>query len=210
MVAKQKLTRKSIIAAKFVDLIRIHKFGVLAVKKSNIVVKIVICLGLSLLWLSCATSKKIKTASILKKCEFTFQRANPDLDSFTGDSLKLNVFLNVKNKGEDSLFIQKLDGIFYLDSTFEIPFSLQEPKWISPGNREIGFSTMVQLDLSKVPALLSLKKFRMKGKAFVALKPEQETIDIDFDETRDIPPDYLEQIVKKGMAELGRKLLLGF
>jgi len=37
----------------------------------------------------------------------------------------------------------------------------------------------------------------MQGKAFVALKPEQETTDIDFDETRDIPPDLVEKMLKK-------------
>jgi hypothetical protein len=37
----------------------------------------------------------------------------------------------------------------------------------------------------------------MQGKAFVALKPEQQTTDIDFDETRDVPPDLVEKMVRK-------------
>jgi len=195
MAAKQRLAKESIAAAKFVNLIEIHESGVLAVKRFNIAVKIVICLGLSLLWLSCATSKKIKAANILKKCEFTFQRAG--IDSFTGDSLKFSVFLNANNKGEDSLFVQKLTGNFYLDSLFEIPFSLQNPKWISPGNSQISFSGAVQLELFKLLALPNVKKFRMQGKAFVALKPDQEGVDIDFNETRDIPPDLVEKMIRR-------------
>jgi len=205
MAAKQRLVKKSIIAAKFVNLIEIHNSGVLAVKKLNIAVKIVICLGLSLLWLSCATSKKIKTASILKKCEFTFQRAG--IDSFLGDSLKFSVFLNTNNKGEDSVFIQRLNGTFYLDSLFEIPFSLQNPMWLSPGRGQISFSGAVQLDLLKLLSLPSVKKFRMQGKAFVALKPEQETTEMDFDETRDIPPDLMEKMLKRLIEEAGKKII---
>jgi len=205
MAAKLRQAKPSTIAAKFVDLIEIHKFGVLAVKKLNIAVKIVICLGLSLLWLSCATSKKIKTANILKKCEFTFQRAS--IDSFTGDSLNFNVFLNVNNKGEDSLYIQRLDGTFHLDSLFEIPFSLQNAKWISSGRGQISFSAAVQLDLFKLLALPNVKKFRMQGKAFVALTPEQETTAMDFDETRDIPPDLVEKMLKKLVEETSKKVI---
>jgi len=181
------------------------KFGVLLVKRFNIAVKIVICLGLALLWLSCSASKKIKTATILKKCEFTFQRAG--IDSFTGDSLKFNVFLNVNNKGEDSLFVQRLDGTFYLDSLFEIPFSLQDPKWISAGRGQISFSGAVQLELFKLLALPSVKKFRMQGKAFVALKPGQETTEMDFDETRNIPPDLMEKMIKKLIEETSKKII---
>jgi hypothetical protein len=195
MAAKQKPAKTNIAVAKFVNLSEKHKLGVLVVKNSNILAKIVICSSLALLWLSCATTKKIQTANILKKCEFTFQKAQ--IDSFTGDSLKFSVFLNANNKGEDSLFIQKLNGTFYLDSIFEIPFSLQNSKWLSPGNGQISFSGAVQLELFKILALPSVKKFRMQGKAFVALKPEQQTISIDFNETRDIPPNLVEKMVKK-------------
>jgi len=177
------------------------------VKKFNIVVKIVICLGLTLLWLSCSTTKKIKTVKILKKCEFTFQRAN--IDSFTGDSLKFNVFLNTNNKGEDSLYIQRLIGTLYLDSLFEIPFNLQNPKWISPGRGQISFSGAVQLELFKLLALPNVKKFRMQGKAFVALKPGEETTEMDFNETRDIPPDLVEKMVRK-LIESASKKIIGF
>jgi len=183
------------------------KFGVSAVKKFNIVVKIVICLGLALLWLSCSTTKKIKTAKILKKCEFTFQRASVDLDSFTGDSLKFTVFLNVNNKGEDSLYIQRLNGTIYLDSIFEVPISLQNPKWISSGRGQISFLGAVKLDLFKVPALTSVKKFRMQGKAYVALKPGEETTEMDFNETRDIPPDLKEKMIKELALKAARMLL---
>jgi hypothetical protein len=195
MVAKQKPTKANTVAAKFVNLSEKHNLGVLAVKNLNILVKVVICLSLALLLLSCSTAKKIQTANILKKCEFTFQKAQ--IDSFTGDSLKFSVFLNTNNKGEDSLFIQKLNGTFYLDSIFEIPFSLQGSKWLSPGNGQISFSGAVQLELFKILALPSVKKFRMQGSAFVALKPEQKTTEIDFDETRDVPPDLVEKMVKK-------------
>jgi len=61
----------------------------------------------------------------------------------------------------------------------------------------VSFSGAVQLELFKLLALPSVKKFRMQGKAFVALKPEQEATDIDFDETRDVPPDLVEKMVKK-------------
>jgi len=205
MAAKQMPAKKNTAAAKFVNLNKMYKFGVLAVKKFNIAVKIVICLGLAMLWLSCAASKKIKTANILKKCEFTFQRAS--IDSFTGDSLKFSVFLNANNKGEKSLFIQGLTGTLYLDSLFEIPFSLQDSKWISPGRGQISFSGAVQLDLFKLLALPNVKKFRMQGKAFVALKPEEEAIDIDFDETRDIPPDLVEKMIRKIIEEAGKKII---
>jgi hypothetical protein len=205
MAAKQRPAKINIAAAKFVNLNEMCKFGVSVVKKFNITVKIVICLGLALLWLSCATSKKIKTANILKKCEFTFQRAT--IDSFTGNSLKFSVFLNANNKGEDSLYIQRLNGTLYLDSLFEIPFSLQNPKWISPGNGQVSFSGEVQLELFKLLALPNVKKFRMQGKAFVALKPEQETTDIDFDETRDIPPDLAEKMIKKLIEETSKKII---
>jgi len=177
------------------------------VKKFNIAVKIVICLGLALLWLSCAASKKIKTANILKKCEFTFQRASVDMDSFTGDSLRFTVFLNVNNKGEDSLYIQKLNGTIYLDSIFEVPFSLQDSKWISSGRGQISFLGAVQFDLLKLPALIDVKKFRMKGTAFVALKPNEETTEMGFNETRDIPPDLVEKMVKELAVKAARKIL---
>jgi len=199
MVAKQALAKTSTAAAKFVNLNEMYKFGVLAVKKFNIGVKIVICLGLALLWLSCSTAKKIKTANILKKCEFTFQRAS--IDSFTGDSLKFSVFLNTNNKGEDSLFIQKLTGTLYLDSIFEIPFSLQDSKWLSPGRGQISFSAAVQLELFKLLALPDVKKFKMQGKAFVALKPEQETTEMDFNETRDIPPDLMKKLIEQAIEQ---------
>jgi hypothetical protein len=195
MVAKQALAKTNIATAKFVNLGKMCKFGVSSVKKFNIAVKIVICFGLALLCLSCAASKKIKTANILKKCEFTFQRAS--IDSFTGDSLKFSVFLNTNNRSEDSLFIQRLNGTLYLDSIFEIPFSLQDSKWISSGRGQISFLGAVQLELFKLLALPNVKKFRMQGKAFVALKPEQETTEMDFDETRDIPPDLVEKMLRK-------------
>jgi len=184
-----------------------YKFGVSVVKKLNIAVKIVICLGLALLWLSCSTTKKIKTAKILKKCEFTFQRAS--IDSFTGDSLKFSVFLNTNNKGEDSLYIQRLTGTLYLDSLFEIPINLLDSKWISPGRGQINFSAAVQLDLFKLLALPNVKKFRMQGKAFVALKPGEETTEMDFNETRDIPPDLVEKMVRK-LIEGASKKIIGF
>jgi len=205
--AKQILTKKNTAAAKFVNLNEMYKFGVLTVKKFNIAVKIVICFGLALLWLSCAASKKIKTANILKKCDFSFQRAS--IDSFTGDSLKFSVFLNTNNRGEDSLYIQRLTGTLYLDSLFEIPVELQNPKWISPGRGQISFSAAVQLELFKLLALPNVKKFRMQGKAFVALKPEQETTEMGFDETRDIPPDLVEKMVRK-LIESASKKIIGF
>jgi len=64
----------------------------------------------------------------------------------------------------------------------------------------MSFSGAVQLDFFKILALPGVKKFRMQGKANVALKPEQEAIDIDFDETRDIPPDFMEKMAKKLMG----------
>jgi len=94
-----------------------------------------------------------------------------------------------------------------LDSLFEIPFSLQDSKWISPGRGQISFSGAVQLDLFKLLALPNVKKFRMQGKAFVALKPEEEAIDIDFDETRDIPPDLVEKMIRKIIEEAGKKII---
>jgi hypothetical protein len=205
--AKQAQTKKNTAAAKFVNLNEMYKFGVSVVKKFNIAVKIVICLGLALLWLSCSTTKKIKTAKILKKCEFTFQRAS--IDSFTGDSLKFTVFLNTNNKGEDSLYIQRLTGTLYLDSLFEIPINLLDSKWISPGRGQISFSAAVQLELFKLLALPNVKKFRMQGKAFVALKPGEETTEMDFNETRDIPPDLVEKMVRK-LIEGASKKIIGF
>jgi hypothetical protein len=193
--AKQRPAKKNTAAAKFVNLNEMYKFGVSVVKKFNILVKIVICLGLALFLLTCAASKKIKTANILKKCEFTFQRAS--IDSFTGDSLKFSVFLNTNNKSEDSLYIQGLIGTLYLDSLFEVPFSLQDSKWLSIGRGQISFSGAIQLELFKLLALPNVKKFRMQGKAFVALKPGQEATDIDFNETRDIPPDLVEKMLRK-------------
>jgi len=205
--AKQTQAKKNTAAAKFVNLNEMYKFGVSVVKKFNIAVKIVICLGLALLWLSCSTAKKIKTAKILKKCEFTFQRAG--IDSFTGDSLKFTVFLNTNNKGEDSLYIQRLTGTLYLDSLFEIPINLLDSKWISPGRGQISFSAAVQLELFKILALPNVKKFRMQGKAFVALKPGEETTEMDFNETRDIPPDLVEKMVRK-LIEGASKKIIGF
>ncbi|MCL2282387.1 MAG: hypothetical protein FWC26_03625 [Fibromonadales bacterium] len=164
----------------------------------RILLKIVICLGLVLLAASCTVSKKIQTANILSKCKFTYQSAK--IESFTGDSLTFNIFLNAKNEGKDSLFVENLTGFIYLDSLFEIPFSLQNSKWISPGSSQMSFSGAVQLDFFKILALPGVKKFRMQGKANVALKPEQEAIDIDFDETRDIPPDFMEKMAKKLMG----------
>jgi len=205
--AKQVLAKKNTAATKFVNLNKMYKFGVSVVKKFNITVKVVICLSLALLWLSCAASKKIKTANILKKCDFTFQRAS--IDSFTGDSLKFSVFLNTNNRGEDSLYVQRLTGTLYLDSLFEIPFSLQDSKWLSPGRGQISFSGAVQLELFKLLALPNVKKFRMQGKAFVALKPGEETTDINFDETRDIPPDLVEKMVRK-LIEGTSKKIIGF
>jgi len=94
-----------------------------------------------------------------------------------------------------------------LDSLFEIPFSLQDSKWISPGRGQISFSGAVQLDLFKLLALPNVKKFRMQGKAFVALKPEEEAMDINFDETRDIPPDLVEKMIRKLIEEAGKKII---
>ncbi|MDR1812447.1 MAG: hypothetical protein LBQ87_06455 [Candidatus Fibromonas sp.] len=160
--------------------------------------KLVICLGLVFIILSCSTSKKIQAANILKKCKFTFQKAQ--IDSFTGDSLKFSIFLNTHNESKDSLFIQDLNGFLYLDSLFEIPFSLQKSKWVSSGSGQISFSGAVQLELFKLLALPSVKKFKMQGKAYIALKPGQDAIEVDFNETRDIPTDLIEKTVKKLMG----------
>jgi len=68
---------------------------------------------------------------------------------------------------------------------------------------QVSFDGAVQLDFLKLLALPTVKKFRMQGKAFVALKPGQETTDIDFDETRDIPPDMIRRVLE----EAGKKLV---
>jgi hypothetical protein len=147
------------------------------------------------LWLfSCTVSKKIQAASILKQCDFSFKKAT--VDGFKDDSLKFNVFLNANNKGKDSLFAQDLNGVLYLDSLFEIPINLQKSVWLSPGNNELCFSGAVQLDLLKILAIPSLKKFTVQGNAYIALKPDQKAIEVDFNETHDIPPDLLEKQVK--------------
>ncbi|MDR1829567.1 MAG: hypothetical protein LBQ76_02225 [Candidatus Fibromonas sp.] len=171
----------------------------------SIWVKVVICLGLAFLALSCSASKKIQAANILKKCKFTFHSFQ--MDSFTGDSLKFNIILNAKNEGKDSLFVQELNGFVYLDSTFEVPLSLQKSKWISPGNSQVSFSGAVEMNLLKIPALLSAKQYRMQGKAYIALKPGQDAIDIDFDETRDIPPGVMEEMLEKTAGKAAGKIL---
>ena len=164
----------------------------------RISVKIVICLGLVLLTLSCTASKKIQAANILKNCKFTYQKAQ--IESLDGDSLKFSLFLNAHNGSKDSLFVENLNGFIYLDSLFEIPFSLQNSKWLSPGNNQMSFSGAVQLDLFKILALPKVKQLRMQGKAYIALKPNQKAIDLDFNETQDIPPDMVEKMVKKLMG----------
>jgi hypothetical protein len=164
-------------------------------KKLSIAVKVVICLGFAFLAIYCSATKKIQAANILQKCKFSFQKAQ--LDSFTGDSIKFSIFLDAHNQGEDSLLVQNLIGTVYLDSIFEIPLSLKNSKWISPGHNQVSFLGAWQLDLFKMLALPNVKKFRMKGKAFIALKPEQQSTEIDFDETRDVPPDLVAKMLKK-------------
>jgi len=105
--------------------------------------------------------------------------------------------LNAGNAGEDSLFVENLTGTFHLDSLFEIPFNLQTSKWISPGNNQMRFSGALELNLFKILALPNVKKFRMQGIAWIALKPGQKSIDVNFDESHDIPPDLLEKQLKK-------------
>lgn len=186
MAAPANPAESNIAIAKFVNLYRM--------RNSNILVKIVI-FGLLLLAVSCSLPTKWKAANIFKQCKFSFEKVQ--IDSFTGDSLKFSIFLNARNNGKDSLFIQDLSGFMYLDSIFEIPFSLQNPRWISPGLNQIGFSGAVELNLFKLPALLKAEKFRMQGKAYVAVKPGQEAVAIGFDETRDIPQDIVQKTVKK-------------
>ncbi|MCL2100967.1 MAG: hypothetical protein FWH22_04565 [Fibromonadales bacterium] len=164
-------------------------------KKLSISVKIVICLGLALLTLSCSASKKWKAANILKQCEFSFENAN--IDGFKGDSIKFSVFLNVNNKGKDSLFAQSLSGTFYLDSLFEVPFALQNPVWLSPGNNQLSFSGAIQLNLFKIMALPGVETFTLQGNALIALKPEQKATDMSFSQTHDIPRDFMENQIKK-------------
>ncbi len=94
-----------------------------------------------------------------------------------------------------------------MDSLFEIPFSMQDSKWISPGRGQISFSAAVQLELFKLLALPNVKKFRMQGHAFVALKPGQETTEMDFNETRDIPPDLVEKMVRKLIEGVSKKII---
>jgi hypothetical protein len=167
-------------------------------KKLNIYVKIVICLGLVLLALSCTTAKKLQAASILKQCNFSFKKAS--IDDLKTDSLKFTVFLNAHNKSKDSLFAQNLNGMLYLDSLFEIPISLQKSTWLSPGYNELRFSGAIELDLFKLLSLPSVKKFTMKGIAFIALKPGQNAIEIEFNETKDIPPDLVEKQIKSFLS----------
>jgi hypothetical protein len=164
-------------------------------KNLSIFAKIVICLGFVFLWLlSCSVSKKIQAANILKQCDFSFKKAS--MDGFKDDSLMFSVFLNANNKGKDSLFAQGLSGILYLDSLFEIPISLQKSIWLSPGNNELSFSGTVQLDLLKILAVPNLKKFTVQGNAYIALKPDQKAIEVNFNETHDIPPDLLKRHIK--------------
>jgi len=118
------------------------------------------------------------------------------MDGFRGDSLVFSVFLNAHNKGKDSLFVQGLNGMLYLDSLFEIPISLQKSVWLSPGSNELSFSGAVQLTLFKLLAVPNLKKFTIQGIAYIALKPDQKAIEVDFNETRDIPPNLLEKQIK--------------
>ena len=134
-------------------------------------------------------SKKMQAASILKQCEFNFQKAS--IEGFKKDSLQFIVYLNARNKGKDSLYAQSLNGTLYLDSLFEIPISLKNSAWLSPGNNQLSFSGAVELNLFKLLSLPSLQKFTIKGKAFVALKPNQEALGIEFNETKDIPPDLI-------------------
>jgi len=174
-------------------------------KNLSISVKVVICLGLALLAFSCSVSKKIQAANILKKCKFTFHSFQ--IDSFTGDSLKFNVILNASNESKDSLFIQDLNGAVYLDSLFEIPLSLQKSKWLSSGNSQVSFSGAMELNLLNIPALLNVKQYRIQGKAYIALKPGQDAIDIDFNETRDIPPGSVEKMLEKTVGKTAGKIL---
>jgi hypothetical protein len=158
-------------------------------------VRIVICFGLALLALSCSIPKKAKAVSILKQCEFSFESAS--IDGFKGDSLKFKVFLNVHNKGKDSLFAQSLSGAFRLDSLFSVPFSLQNPIWLSPGDNQLGFSVAIQFDLFKLLSLPKVKTFSLEGNALIALKPKQKAMDINFSQTHDIPYDLVEKQIKK-------------
>ncbi|MDR2579781.1 MAG: hypothetical protein LBC85_02155 [Fibromonadaceae bacterium] len=162
-------------------------------KKFSISAKIVI-FGLVLLAFSCSASKKLQAANILKQCNFSFEKAS--FDGFKGDSLKFTVFLNANNKSKDSIFVQSLNGMLYLDSLFEIPVSLQEPKWISSGHSQLSFSGAAQLNLFKLLALPKAQKFNIQGKAFLALKPGQEAISVDFNETHDIPSGLVEKQIK--------------
>jgi len=123
------------------------------------------------------------------------------MDGFKNDSLMFSIVLNANNKGKDSLFTQSLNGMIYLDSIFEIPISLQKSTWLSPGNNELSFSGAIQLNLFKLLAVPTLKKFTIRGIALIALKPNEKAIEVDFNETRDIPPDLLEKQVK-GMLGL--------
>jgi hypothetical protein len=192
MAALAKPAKSNIAVAKFVNL---QLFGDSSVKKFGILLKIVICVGLVVLAaLSCSATKKMQAASILKKCKFSFQRF--EVDSFKGDLLRFNVILNSYNEGKDSLFVHNLNGTVYIDDIFEIPVSLQKSKWISPGNSQVAFSGEVQLDFFKILSLPQAKKFRVRGKAYIALKPEQASTEIEFDETKDIPPDLLEKQIK--------------
>jgi hypothetical protein len=113
-----------------------------------------------------------------------------------GDSIKFSISLNVNNSSKDSLFVQDLNGVIYLDSLFEIPVSLKNPKWLSPGGSQVNLSAAVQLDFFKILALPKIKKLNMQGIAFVALEPGQKAMEIDFNETRDIPPSWMEKYVK--------------
>jgi len=164
-------------------------------KKLSMFAKIVICLAIvSLAVLSCSVSKKIQAANILKQCSFSFKKAT--MDGFKGDSLIFSLYLNANNKGKDSLFAQGLNGTIHLDSIFEIPISLQKSVWLSPGNNELSFSGAIQMNLFKLLAVPTLKKFTIRGSALIALKPNEKALEVDFDETRDIPPDLLEKQIK--------------
>jgi len=86
--------------------------------------------------------------------------------------------------------------MLYLDSLFEIPISLKKSVWLSPGNNELNFSGALRLNLFKLLAVPTLKKFTIRGSAYLALKPDQKAIEVNFNETRDIPPDLIEKQVK--------------
>ncbi|GHV14553.1 hypothetical protein AGMMS49938_10880 [Fibrobacterales bacterium] len=169
--------------------------------KSSLTIKAKIAIFTSLVLVfvialaSCSISRKVQTANIIKKCEFSFQRAS--IDSIVGDSLKFSIFFNAKNNSTDSLFVQKLNGMAYLDSLFEIPVSLSKSLWLSPGNNSVQFGGTLQMNLFKLLALPSVKQFKIDAKANIALEPEQETTEISFSETKEIPSDMATKIIRK-------------